>query len=321
MLRQDELFAENSWVQVMMGQGITPASHHPITRNMDNRNLADFLGEIRKDVARTMMKLPRHQQFIDSYCPAPKVDVAAAPQATGGPALRIKPQAKLEVVELAGGAKVYVIDDFVQDPEALVALAQRATDRFEAPHGHPYPGPMLDLPDGLSSELDVFFRRQLGGPLRTGAPLGMSARFSRVTQDADTLDARQRICHRDDSGLQPGEMISASVHYLFKDEQLGGTVFFRPLMSESDTRQFMHDSITLDASAFGDKYGIAPGYMTDSNRYFELIGRVPAKWNRAIFYDGGIFHSGDIRWTANGAGYRSGLGRLTINAFFKSRRP
>jgi len=320
MLRQDELFAENSWVQVMMGQGITPASHHPITRNMDNRNLADFLGEIRKDVARTLMKLPRHQQFIDSYCPAPKVDVTTVPQPTAGPALRINPQARLEVVELAGGGKVYVIDDFAQDPDALVALAQSAGSRFQAPPGHPYPGPQLDLPDSMAAELDAFFRRQLGGPLHTGAPLGMSARFSRVTQDAATLDGRQRICHRDDSSLGPDEMISACVHYLFKDEQLGGTVFFRSLMSEADTAQLRRDAGMLDPSAFGDKYGIAPSYMTDSNRYFEVIGRVPAKWNRAIFYDGGIFHSGDVG-RASSAAYREFPGRLTINAFFKSRRP
>ena len=115
-------------------------------------------------------------------------------------------------------------------------------------------------------------------------------------------------------------MISACVHYLFKDEQLGGTVFFRPLISDADTARLRLDANTLDASAFGDKYGIPPGYMTESNRYFEVIGRVPAKWNRAIFYDGGIFHSGDIRWAAGKAGYLTGPGRLTISGFFKSRR-
>jgi Tryptophan halogenase/Family of unknown function (DUF6445) len=320
MLRQGELFAENSWVQVMMGQGITPASHHPITRNMDNRNLADFLGDIRKDVARTLMKLPKHQQFINHFAPARKMDMATA-QPVAGPTLRINPQAKLEVVELAGGAKVYVVDDFAQDPDALVAQAQAFASQFQTPAGHPYPGPQLLLPDGMASGLDAFFRQHLAGPLRTGASLGMWARFSRVMQDAATLDARQRICHRDDSGLEPGEMISASVHYLFKDEQLGGTVFFRSLMSDADTQQFRHDANTLNASAFGDKYGIPPGYMTKSNRYFEVIGRLPAKWNRAVFYDGGIFHSGDIQWVDNRASYQAAPGRLTINAFFKSALP
>ncbi|MCE4536832.1 tryptophan 7-halogenase [Pelomonas sp. P7] len=319
MLRQGELFAENSWVLVMMGQGITPASHHPITRNMDDRSLADFLGEIRKDIARTLMKLPRHQQFIQQFAPAAKLPVATPSAAV--PALRINPRARVEVLTLADSAKVFVVDDFAEDPEALVALAQATADQFKAMPGQPYPGPQLGLPDSLAAELDGFFRRQLAEPLRLGAPLGMFARFSRVVQDPASLDARQRICHRDDSGLDPAEAMSACVHYLFKDESLGGTVFFRPRVPDEQVRQLRQDAQALEPRAFGDKYGLAPGYMTESNAYFEVIGRVPARWNRAIFYDGGIFHSGDIRWADNPAGYRAGLGRLTVNAFFKSRRP
>lgn len=310
-----DLFAENSWVQVMLGQGIQPRSHHPITRQMDNASLADFLGTLRKDVARTMMKLPRHQQFIDQFCPAPRPE---APMAK--PALRINPNAKLQVVTLAEGSKVYVVDDFAEDPQALVALAESMATGFQVPAGHPYPGPQLPLPESMATELQAYFERQFRERLGAGAPLGMIGRFARVTQDAGTLDARQRICHRDDSGLSADEMVCASVHYLFQDESLGGTVFFRSLMSEADTQAFMRDASTMAPAAFGDKYGIPPGYMTEGNRYFEVIGRLPAKWNRAVFYDGGIFHSGDIRWTP-GAGYGQGLGRLTVNAFFKSRRP
>lgn len=319
MLNQGELFAENSWVQVMMGQGIAPASHHPITRNMDDRSLADFLGDIRKDVARTLMKLPKHQQFISQFAPAPKLDPATGKPVQVGTALRINREARIETVELANGAKVFVIDDFVQDPDALVAWSQAHAGQFETPAGHPYPGPQLLLPEGMSSELDAFFHQHLRVPLGAGVPTGMFGRFSRVTQEAATLDARQRICHRDDSGLEANQMMAASVHYLFSDESLGGTVFFRSLMSAEATSQFLRDSNMLDASAFGDKYGIAPSFMTESNRYFEVIGRLPAKWNRAIFYDGGIFHSGDVG-KAPAAAYREGSGRLTINAFFQSRR-
>lgn len=315
MLRPGELFAENSWVQVLMGQGIVPASHHPITRNMDDRRLADFLGDIRKEAARTLMKLPKHQQFIQQFCPAPQAGLPGAQ-----PALRINPQARIEVMALADGAQVFVVDDFVQDPDALVALLRSAQHQFKALPGHPYPGPQLGLPDNMTAELDAFFRHRLGAALQLGASRGATARFSRVMQDAATLDARQRICHRDDSDLGADEIVAASVHYLFKNEQLGGTVFFRSRMSEADTARFRHDANTLDAGAFGDKYGIAPGYMTESNRYFEVIGRVPAKWNRAIFYDGGIFHSGDVGGLPP-AEYLQGLGRLTINAFFKSCRP
>jgi hypothetical protein len=265
-----------------------------------------------------MMKLPKHQQFINQFCPAPKID-AGSPKPAAVPELRINPDARLEAVQLSNGATVFVVDDFAQDPEALVALAQAQAGQFQAPAGHPYPGPQLALPDGIAAALGGYFDQHLRPRLGAGPGLAMFGRFSRVTQDAATLDPRQRICHRDDSAIEPGEVISASVHYLFKDEQLGGTVFFRSLMSDIETRQFMRDSNTLDGSAFSDKYGIAPGYMTQSNRYFEVIGRVAAKWNRAIFYDGSIFHSGDIQGPSPAA-YQAGMGRLTVNAFFKSRR-
>jgi glycine/D-amino acid oxidase-like deaminating enzyme len=316
MLREGELFAENSWVQVMMGQGITPASHHPITHNMDDSALADFLGGIRKEVARKLMKLPRHQQFIDQFCPAPKLDPAATKAVA--PALHINPDARLQTLELADGSKVFVVDDFAQDPQSLVAIAQGLAGQFQQHRGHAYPGPQVDLPVPMAAELDAWFQRQLGTVLAAGPLTAMTGRFSRVTQDPATLDARQRVCHRDNSGAEAGAMIGACVHYLFQDEALGGTVFFRSLMSEADTAQFMRDSSTLEADAFGSRYGIPPGYMTESNRYFEVIGRVPAKWNRAVFYDGGIYHSGDIRGPSPAA-YRELPGRLTINAFFKSR--
>jgi hypothetical protein len=313
-LQQGELFAENSWVQVMLGQGIVPAGHHPITRNMDDRTLATFLNDIRKAVARTLVTLPKHQDFIDSFCPAPKQDTVAPAAA---PALRINPAARLEAVALADGSQVFVVDDFVQDPAALVAWAQAHATQFAAPPGHPYPGPQFTLSDTMAAELLAFFVRHLREPLRAGEPLGLLARMSRVTTEAARLDARQRICHRDDSALQPGETMSASVHYLFDDPALGGTVFFRSLMPEAETRQFMRDANTLEPAVFGDKYGLPPGYMTQSNRYFEVIGRVPARWNRAVFYDGALFHSGDIGWTTPTG--QPGLGRLSINAFFKSR--
>jgi len=78
-LRQGDLFGENSWVQVMMGQGILPASHHPITGNMDDATLSDFLAAIRKDVARKLIQLPRHQQFLNDFCPAPQPEAPMAP--------------------------------------------------------------------------------------------------------------------------------------------------------------------------------------------------------------------------------------------------
>ncbi|MGM9480707.1 DUF6445 family protein [Roseateles sp. NT4] len=238
---------------------------------------------------------------------------------TFSPALQINRAARLETVVLEGGAKVFVIDDFAQDPDALVELAREMAGRFQAVPGHPYPGPQLGLPDDASSELRNFFEQQMRARLGVRTLLGMFARFGRVTQEAMTLDARQRVCHRDDAGVPAGEMVAACVHYLFRDETLGGTVFFRSSMSRDNTAMFWRDANTLAPAVFGEKYEIPQGYMTQSNRLFEVIGRVPAKWNRAVFYDGGIFHSGDIG-RAPPAAYREDPGRLTVNAFFRGLR-
>ena len=333
MLTADELFAENSWVQVMMGQGIVPAAHHPITRQMDDRALSEFLGDIRKDVARKLMQLPRHQAFIDAYCKAgPPPDTSgmgagsgaapggpAAPAAVTAPALLLNPRPVLEVVQLPGGMPVIVVDGFARDPQALRALAQELAPRFQQPAGHPYPGPQAPLPGRLLEEVDGFFQHHVAARLGAGAALGMMARFARVLQDPATLDPRQRLCHRDDSDLAEDEAMFAMVHYLFDDERLGGTVFFRPRQDAEATRTLLHDSRTLDGPAFEARHGIAPGYMTQSNAHFERIGCIPARLNRAVFYDGSIFHTGDID-PGLGSAYRSGAGRLTVNAFFKTRR-
>jgi tryptophan 7-halogenase len=66
-----ELFAENSWVQVMMGQGITPLRHHPAADMMGDAELTRFLGGIRGHVDTTVRQLPAHRAYLDSYCPAP----------------------------------------------------------------------------------------------------------------------------------------------------------------------------------------------------------------------------------------------------------
>ena len=68
--KNDELFAENSWVQVMMGQGITPATHHPIAEKLGDEELARLLGTLRENVTRTVASLPSHADFVDRYCGA-----------------------------------------------------------------------------------------------------------------------------------------------------------------------------------------------------------------------------------------------------------
>src|SRR3546814_9410317 len=51
--RNEELFAENSWVQVMLGQGIEPRSYHPIATKLRDDELDRLLKMLRGQVADT----------------------------------------------------------------------------------------------------------------------------------------------------------------------------------------------------------------------------------------------------------------------------
>lgn len=70
---QEELFAENSWVQVMLGQGIMPREHHPTADVMDDAEIKRFLDYVKTNVDRTVAGLPTHAQYINKYCPAEAV--------------------------------------------------------------------------------------------------------------------------------------------------------------------------------------------------------------------------------------------------------
>jgi tryptophan 7-halogenase len=66
--RNEELFVENSWVQVMMGQGITPQSYHPVAAKLKGKELDYLLQSLREGVARTVDSLPAHGTYVARYC-------------------------------------------------------------------------------------------------------------------------------------------------------------------------------------------------------------------------------------------------------------
>jgi tryptophan halogenase len=66
--KNEELFVENSWVQVMMGQGIMPQTHHPIAEKLTDEELSRFLATIRNTVAKTVKSLPQHEAYVTRYC-------------------------------------------------------------------------------------------------------------------------------------------------------------------------------------------------------------------------------------------------------------
>ncbi len=74
--KNEELFVENSWVQVMMGQGIMPQSYHPIATRLRADELDKFLTMLREGVARTVASLPDHHAYIARYCAAQEAKAA-----------------------------------------------------------------------------------------------------------------------------------------------------------------------------------------------------------------------------------------------------
>ena len=68
--KNNDIFAENSWSQVMLGQGLLPKEYHPIVDMMSDEELELFLNSIKASVNNLVEKLPTHQQFIDHYCKA-----------------------------------------------------------------------------------------------------------------------------------------------------------------------------------------------------------------------------------------------------------
>lgn len=65
----DQLFAENSWTQVMLGQGILPRSYHPVVDSMSREELVKFLDHIEANVEKTAAGLPSHEAYLKTYCP------------------------------------------------------------------------------------------------------------------------------------------------------------------------------------------------------------------------------------------------------------
>jgi tryptophan halogenase len=66
----NELFAENSWIQVMLGQGIVPEQYHPVVNLMGDAELSRFLQGIKSTVDKTVAQLPKHQAYVEQYCKA-----------------------------------------------------------------------------------------------------------------------------------------------------------------------------------------------------------------------------------------------------------
>ncbi|WFL78556.1 tryptophan 7-halogenase [Altererythrobacter arenosus] len=74
--KNEELFVENSWIQVMLGQGIMPEAYHPIAAKLTDQELAGMLDGIRQSVTKTVESLPSHEAYVARFCGAKQSESA-----------------------------------------------------------------------------------------------------------------------------------------------------------------------------------------------------------------------------------------------------
>jgi tryptophan halogenase len=73
---QHDLFTEDSWIAVLLGQRIFPQSHDPLAGMLDVGESARFIASIRDVIEKTALAMPTHEQFIARHCAAPRVEAA-----------------------------------------------------------------------------------------------------------------------------------------------------------------------------------------------------------------------------------------------------
>jgi len=76
---EDELFAESSWIAVLLGQEVTPAGWDPLADALDADALATSLDRVRTLFARAAQAMPRHEDHLARNCvsrPAPAAGVS-----------------------------------------------------------------------------------------------------------------------------------------------------------------------------------------------------------------------------------------------------
>jgi tryptophan halogenase len=69
----NELFMKPSWLQVMHGQRIRPASYHPLTDLLDEKEIQAYLEEVEGVIKACVDVMPSHNQFIADNCAAKPV--------------------------------------------------------------------------------------------------------------------------------------------------------------------------------------------------------------------------------------------------------
>jgi len=215
-----------------------------------------------------------------------------------------------------GGQTIVFIDDFLEDPHALVEAA--CSSHFEpaapalAQKG--YPGLRAPAPaaytQAITALLDPLIKVNFGVPDDLPVKVGLSA-FSLTTTPPEALGPLQRTPHFD----------ASSPHYMAAllflcDQAHGGTGFYRH--NATGLQRITADKREHYLDAYHDEVNRRQPparYFDRSDEQFTFLGMMPARFNRLVVYPGSLLHSACIN-PARSLSSDPRQGRLTVNTFY-----
>ncbi len=228
-------------------------------------------------------------------------------------AIRMPPDVQSVTI---GGQAVVFIDDFLEDPQALLEAA--CESRFE-PAAPPadrkgYPGLRAPAPlaytQALTELVDPLVKVNFQVPEHLPVKLALSA-FSLTTTAPDALGPLQRVPHFDAS--TPHYM--AALLYLC-DAAHGGTGFYRHNATGWQRITAENRERYLDACHEELNRHMPPArYFDRSDERFTFLGMVPARFNRLVVYPGSLLHTACVN-PACSVSSDPRRGRLTVNTFY-----
>ncbi len=193
---------------------------------------------------------------------------------------------------LGEGSVCCVIDNALTDPDSLIRFATKARASFVKAQPDGDPGLELLMANAFTEKVGDFFRRHIRNLFDARRALGSRSQLSIATAPHESLQKQHGILpHRFGSTLPPNQCVAKCELYLFQDETLGGTGFYR---SKSD-------AVTATPDAF------------------ERVSTLPARYNRMVFFDGNILHASQLP-SAEKLSTDPAKGRLTLEAYFVCQR-
>ena len=203
---------------------------------------------------------------------------------------------------------VYVVDDFLANPEALLDYAR--TKAYFGKVGADrtaYPGVRDRLPSAYERALAQVIELVLGD----SKPTIYRCMLSLTTLNEEQLHAAQKIPHVDAVNNEQ----YAAVHYLC-DAPHGGTAIYRYLprnmvrIRNSD-RHVINEMIQT-AHDHPEEHD---GYLKGNTRFYRQELVVEAKFNRLVLYPGNLLHCALLTHQAS-LSADVAAGRLSVASFF-----